>query len=140
MRTEPFRDEAGEVVHPSWLVKYEGNRGPYANPANNDAPPDLTDPATVGCLLALVRDAWGDPKLYVGWYYMPDGSWQWCVMTIAYGGGPVSAADSEAEALVCALEAAGAATLSPPVTTRPEVSDGAVVQTGGGYPNGKETP
>jgi len=23
--------------------------------------PDLTDPATVGCLLALVRDAWGDP-------------------------------------------------------------------------------
>ena len=25
--------------------------------------PDLTDPATLGCLLALVRDAWGDPYL-----------------------------------------------------------------------------
>ena len=23
--------------------------------------PDLTDPATLGCLLALVREAWGDP-------------------------------------------------------------------------------
>jgi hypothetical protein len=28
-----------------------------------DALPDLTDPATVGCLLALVRKAWGDPYL-----------------------------------------------------------------------------
>lgn len=25
--------------------------------------PDLTDPATLGCLLQLVRDAWGDPYL-----------------------------------------------------------------------------
>ena len=25
--------------------------------------PDLTDPATVGCLLAMVRAAWGDPHL-----------------------------------------------------------------------------
>ena len=26
-----------------------------------DALPDLTDAATIGCLLALVREAWGDP-------------------------------------------------------------------------------
>ena len=26
--------------------------------------PDLTDPATVGALLALVREAWGDPYVY----------------------------------------------------------------------------
>lgn len=26
--------------------------------------PDLTDPATLGCLLALVREAWGDPGFY----------------------------------------------------------------------------
>ena len=26
-----------------------------------DALPDLTDAATLGCLLALVREAWGDP-------------------------------------------------------------------------------
>lgn len=25
--------------------------------------PDLTDPATLGCLLALVREAWGDPNV-----------------------------------------------------------------------------
>ena len=25
--------------------------------------PDLTDPATLGCVLALVREAWGDPYL-----------------------------------------------------------------------------
>ena len=25
--------------------------------------PDISDPATLGCLLALVRDAWGDPYL-----------------------------------------------------------------------------
>lgn len=80
--------------------------------------PDLTDPATLGCLLALVRDVYGDPSLYVrlsgttresdglrawevlGWLdpqHSPDGrggSWR--------GWGYAS----EAEALVAALEAA----------------------------------
>ena len=45
--------------------------------------PDLRDPATLGCLLALVREAWGNPRLRVS---RPDGS--------------------DAEALVYALEAA----------------------------------
>ena len=27
--------------------------------------PDLTDPATIGCLLALVRDAWGSDRCFV---------------------------------------------------------------------------
>lgn len=80
--------------------------------------PNLSDPATLGCLLALVREAWGDPSLYVrrgsttrksdgvrawevlGWLdpsRSPDGrggSWS--------GWGYAS----EAEALVAALEAA----------------------------------
>ena len=32
--------------------------------------PDLTDPATIGCLLALVRHAWVDPGIYVESQYM----------------------------------------------------------------------
>lgn len=72
--------------------------------------PDLTDPATIGCLLALVREAHGDLELHavcvredncVGWVvqrsYLPDGGMYtlsaWFV-------------DTEAEVLVCALEAA----------------------------------
>lgn len=80
--------------------------------------PDLSDPATLGCLLALVREAYNDPSLYVrlsdttrksdgirawevlGWLdpqHSPDGrggSWR--------GWGYIS----EAEALVAALGAA----------------------------------
>ena len=43
--------------------------------------PDLADPATLGCLLALTREVWGQPDLYVmregatwGVHY-PDGSY-----------------------------------------------------------------
>ena len=46
------RDAAGGV---RWVNPY--------NPADQHEPdhwPDLTDPATLGCLLALVREAWGD--------------------------------------------------------------------------------
>jgi hypothetical protein len=31
--------------------------------------PDLTDSATIGCLLALVRKAWGDPGIYAEGQY-----------------------------------------------------------------------
>ena len=61
--------------------------------------PDLTDPATLGCLLALVREAWGDPAAHV----VPDGDWH------IYGDMPeteYAIGDTEAEALVAALEAA----------------------------------
>lgn len=69
-----------------------------------DAEPDLGDPATVGCLLALVRDAWGRPSGTVrrwsvdGWYWHAD-----------YDDEHVSGKrlyPTEAEALVAALEAA----------------------------------
>jgi hypothetical protein len=61
--------------------------------------PDLTDPATMGCLLALVREAWSEPELSATYY--DDGTW--CV------GWPDSLRHrqpSEAAALVAALEAA----------------------------------
>ena len=68
-----------------------------------DMTPDLTDPATLGCLLALVREAWGDPHLHVGRRIAG-----WGVWTSASTPMPqcVGKGDAEAEALVAALEAA----------------------------------
>ena len=67
------------------------------------AVPDLTDAATLGCLLALVREAWGDPKINV----VPFGASVWVV---AYAGWlhkkAIACGATEAEALVAALEAA----------------------------------
>ena len=63
--------------------------------------PDLTDPATLGCLLALVREAWGDPFLCpaadreTGW-------WLNGYAAVDY----LQSYRSEAEALVAALESA----------------------------------
>jgi hypothetical protein len=62
--------------------------------------PDLTDPATLGCLLALVREAWG-AECHTQWR---GGYW-----TVEDGNGDASWGDHcvyEAEALVAALEAA----------------------------------
>jgi len=62
--------------------------------------PDLADPATLGCLLALVREAWNDQRAYMragfGWEWITD----YCVEKWPPGG------ETEAEALVAALEAA----------------------------------
>lgn len=64
--------------------------------------PDLDDPATLGCLLARVRAAWGDPYAFVryrGSKPRPD----WAVFIrqdVTLTG------DTEAEALVVALEMA----------------------------------
>lgn len=73
--------------------------------------PDLSDPATLGCLLALVREAWaapyaqasprltGNPTRGVGWVaYLNDDE-----ADRRFRG------ETEAEALVAALEAASAA-------------------------------
>jgi hypothetical protein len=66
-----------------------------------DALPDLADPATVGCLLALVREVRQEPTGFA----VPThaGGWSYYTRLIAadwYAG------DTEAEALVAALEAA----------------------------------
>lgn len=63
--------------------------------------PDLRDPATVGCLLALVRDAWGDPTMSA---HFSDAAEWWEVQGHRWA--PEKPADTEAEALVAALEAA----------------------------------
>lgn len=63
--------------------------------------PDLTDPATVGCLLALVRDAHGSPLLRVEGF--PDG---WRAVRTDRAPYVVGLGHSEAAALVAALESA----------------------------------
>ena len=75
-----------------------------------DALPDLTDPATLGCVLALVREAWGDECICtLPVDYGPGGVTWFCRLTAggrdlaqSYVRGGVG----EVEALVAALEAA----------------------------------
>ncbi len=65
--------------------------------------PDLTEPCTLGGLLALVREAWGTRTAWIEPGH--DGLWEACV----YVGGECRFLESyqtEAEALVAALEAA----------------------------------
>lgn len=66
-------------------------------PASNEYP-DLSDPATLGCLLALVREAWGKPDLHA----RPEGRYwrMWASEPSA------NIHLTEAAALVAALEAA----------------------------------
>jgi hypothetical protein len=69
--------------------------------------PDLTDPATLGCLLALVREAWGDECTCVlPVDYGPGGVMWVCQLTA--GGRSLTNRHwaTEAEALVNSLEAA----------------------------------
>ena len=68
--------------------------------------PDLTDPATLGCLLALVREAHGAPAAY----FMGSVKNQWVVHHFtepeAYWKSLTKWQPTEAEALVAALEVA----------------------------------
>ena len=63
--------------------------------------PDLSDPATLGCLLHLVREAWGVERAVV-WWNEHDQGWVADVRPRNF----VFVRDSEAHALVAALEAA----------------------------------
>jgi hypothetical protein len=65
--------------------------------------PDLNDPATLGCLLALVREAWDDPSLCAN----DAGAYDLMFWHVYTGDKFVSVGcQTEIEALVAALEAA----------------------------------
>ena len=67
------------------------------------AVPDLTDPATLGCLLALVREAWGYSTLTV---YCAGDWWDVSSCNLPATRQASLSGLTEAEALVAALEAA----------------------------------
>ena len=64
--------------------------------------PDLTDPATIGCLLALVREAWGDPLMWLE----SDGTRRWAVYRTIPRVDRLGYGSTEGEALVRTLEMA----------------------------------
>lgn len=71
--------------------------------------PDLRDPATMGCLLALVREAWGDPAITACWQDNSHRSGAYVVSWRLWGattGYHYGEHPTEADALVGALEAA----------------------------------
>ena len=77
----------------------------YNGPINSvDILPELTDSATLGCFLAVVREAWNDPTASV-WFddtkYGDGQMWMWRA-----GDKGRCMYDTEAAALVEALEAA----------------------------------
>lgn len=81
-------------------VAHDG--APMVSDPFKDPLPNLEDPATEGCVVALLREVYDDETVCLS--YVFDGlSSQWAVIGM---GEWLSAAGSRAEALVAALEAA----------------------------------
>ena len=68
--------------------------------------PDLTDPATLGCVLALVREAWGQKAVTSFWGYYWEVDYAHTIIDECMDHKQLGVGGTEAEALVAALEAA----------------------------------
>jgi len=93
VRPAPFENLCGRYPDSD-----RGYRIPHDEPI-----PDLTDAATLGCLLALVREAWGDGGMTAQHHPLSGKGMTWRVWR---PGDPVAYGPTEAAALVAALEAA----------------------------------
>ena len=74
-------------------------------PYDGHSHPDLSDPATIGCLLALVREAYDDARITLEWEHNMQ-VWSCGVSARDWSWTNHGAGDTEAKALVAALEAA----------------------------------
>jgi hypothetical protein len=93
----------GAEATPTWMAERMIGSSSCIQWREHEMAPDLTDPATLGCLLALVREAWGDDEAYAIPWHDEDGGWTVCVREEDRSVN-VSEGDTEAEALVAALE------------------------------------
>ena len=91
-----------------WISVYDEDAGEiesFYDGGPNHALPDLTDPATIGCLLHLVRQHWGDGGAHTKRFCRYGGGEKWlCYAPSVFYPTLQTDGESEAEALVKALE------------------------------------
>jgi hypothetical protein len=90
-------------------VRCHGGGGGYefgGTMAQDDSVPDFSDPATIGCMMYLVRAALNDPSIC----WVPGENGGWCIASRAFRYQPgerlsaIRLGDTLADALVVALE------------------------------------
>jgi hypothetical protein len=97
----------GRDASQAWVIFYDKKIARLKPKGIVDCIPDVNDAATIGCLLELAREAHDDPCLCT-YYRGPEETAHpgWGVSSTAGGMGDIHGIETEAEALVMALELA----------------------------------